>query len=790
MIKKIAKLLSATRMKNTLFISLFALLISCNQKQNKDITQISADRWLEIDLYWFDKNDLQNSIETFWNRFGPLYEGVNGWKEVILNIGWLMDFIYEWKGNLGDSIPLPQNMLSEKYTNYTLLTGSTENRQKQWKQRFATIIEKQVEYEAWTYSDVKNLVALLKKTAIKKCSINDLRVGTLVLGWRNIYGGEESAFSKKHPQVYSINIFGGTFNPEALLNEDKRHYGAFPNGIAKGTSVINFFAGQWGDISKKVGFDAIVLRDGVLGAGIYQRRGAYGITAPSDTSKLHSFHNAVTDYIKAVKLANKNALIIGYSNAASAVADWRVNCFDLETVAKEGYMDAYIDQTWAGAWNEVGQRKGTFWNHPSLGWTYQMAFMLMHGAVLADSKVRQYSLVETFDAWEPWDIIHTAKERLRWGIWAFLNAGVKTPNGLIFPKGSYISWANQGKRLLSEEDVKFLSEQINNATLDARKTKEIFGPTLVYNRKAMEYINAHNPEKTIKEWIDEQAGAVMKWSIPIFSSTRIEYLPNIQTDLLIMQTPVCLDSTINKYLTGILKNGQPIAIWGSPAGGIDTDIAKIIGVSTKDIYPEKVKEKGALISSDSLISKDIPAEFKLYHLFSENIADKSTKTIYSVKNSPTLLLNEAENKKIIFWDPPESGENIYSDWECNQPIENYYGSIYPYVLSARATNIILTKNKKFHVEYISPRSPISVSAWQMKDSSYRVLIAELEEGINQSDDSIFNVSVCIPKDWKMDDSFAKDIWSIDSVKLINNKLHVKIVKSHSKLFNLNCASLN
>ena len=25
---------------------------------------IPADRWLEIDLYWFDKNDLQHSVET------------------------------------------------------------------------------------------------------------------------------------------------------------------------------------------------------------------------------------------------------------------------------------------------------------------------------------------------------------------------------------------------------------------------------------------------------------------------------------------------------------------------------------------------------------------------------------------------------------------------------------------------------------------------------------------------------------------------------------------------------
>ena len=70
-----------------------------------------------------------------------------------------------------------------------------------------------------------------------------------------------------------------------------------------------------------------------------------------------------------------------------------------------------------GAWNEVGIREGSFWNAPTKGWTYQLAYMLMHAAILADTKVRHYPLVETFDAWESWDVIHSAPERLRWGIW-------------------------------------------------------------------------------------------------------------------------------------------------------------------------------------------------------------------------------------------------------------------------------------------------------------------------------------------------------------------------------------
>jgi hypothetical protein len=39
---------------------------------------VPGDRWMEIDLYWFDCNRIQNSVNEFWDRFTPLYRGVLG----------------------------------------------------------------------------------------------------------------------------------------------------------------------------------------------------------------------------------------------------------------------------------------------------------------------------------------------------------------------------------------------------------------------------------------------------------------------------------------------------------------------------------------------------------------------------------------------------------------------------------------------------------------------------------------------------------------------------------------
>ena len=55
------------------------------------------------------------------------------------------------------------------------------------------------------------------------------------------------------------------------------------------------------------------------------------------------------------------------------------------------------------------------------------------------------------------------------------------------PAGTYISWANQGDRLLDAGDVRFLADNINAAVADAHQMSKVFGPTLVYSREAMQW---------------------------------------------------------------------------------------------------------------------------------------------------------------------------------------------------------------------------------------------------------------------------------------------------------------
>lgn len=66
---------------------------------------------------------------------------------------------------------------------------------------------------------------------------------------------------------------------------------------------------------------------------------------------------------------------MGYSSAASAIGELRVNTFDLEKLVADGYIDVFISQSWAGAWQE-------WWKQDILGWTFQLSYILAHKAMI------------------------------------------------------------------------------------------------------------------------------------------------------------------------------------------------------------------------------------------------------------------------------------------------------------------------------------------------------------------------------------------------------------------------
>ena len=98
---------------------------------------IDKDRFMEVDLFWFDKDDMKGSSDKFWDRMSPLFENVDGEKGVVFNVGWLMDIILMWDGNLDSSIPFPPDMkIQPQFEDEGMFIGTTPQKKDLWKQRF------------------------------------------------------------------------------------------------------------------------------------------------------------------------------------------------------------------------------------------------------------------------------------------------------------------------------------------------------------------------------------------------------------------------------------------------------------------------------------------------------------------------------------------------------------------------------------------------------------------------------------------------------------------------------
>jgi len=748
----------------------------------RDGSGAPGDRWLEMDLYWFSIGQMNQDIDRFWERYAPLFEGMQGWRGLILNAGATISCVMEWSGNPGQRITLPSSRAQRRWVTETgQLTGTTAERMSEWKARFAqTALAPQQGYDEWTYGDLKRLTGKLRQEGERR-GIAGFRIG-LTNSANDDFYGVVAPWAQKHPEVFATPVppkareqpASRYFDPYAKFHADLEPTAAYPGGIAEGALAYEVYAAQWGKLSSAVGFDALMLRD-LFGMPVgYKRGGPYGRLEPSSKA-IEEWTESVCALVKAIKIANPDALVMMYSNGASAVGDWRANGLDLESLAGEGYLDIFVDQTWAGSWNEVGIRANSFWNQPTLGWTYQLCFVLLHAAILAKSKVRHYSLVETFDAWEDWDVIHTAPDLLRWAIWAYLHAAVKTPSGLRMPSGCYISWANQGKRLLETEDVSFLSKHLGEALRNSAETDEVFGPTLVYSREAMKWQADHaTAGREIKEWIDEQAGSVIKWPIPLLSVTRSEWLGKVTTDLPIVQCPSHMSDDARAAVLALIRSGRPVAIFASPDGGIGAEIERLVGIESAETVDREPRSYEARIADGaSTLVKNLPEEFATYTILSRTVASGELRVLYRIGANPVLMLKGGD-KNVLVWDPPEV---TFRDGVSLR--ENMGGSGAPYALTAGALNFLLSKTEGIHARDIDFEQTMNVGAWRMKDGRVLVLAANLEEGLRDDADHRRHATLLVPKKWGVHG--WRNLWKESAAKADDDSIEVVLELAESML---------
>jgi hypothetical protein len=648
---------------------------------------LPTDRWLEMDLTWFDPvSDLVPQIETLLTRIAPLLHSVEGERGIFFNVGWLIDLVTEWTGQPDQLIP------------------TKSRRTAPWAAR--------------SYVDLAEFIRQLRTQAAQH-DLPDLKIGVLFVGWAHVVWPPElkiydfdSDWYRRHPELYgeAHTIIGmPELMPINRLHEDNYPYAAFPTGLTEGAYFPDFFGPQWGHLSRFLGLDALLLRDGMTGPMVYTRNGPYGTCAPANPRLVAEFSQSVRDLYKAVKTTNPDALVFGYSSAISPVADWRVGCVDFEALVADGFIDGWIEQTWGGAWQD-------WWHQLWKGWTFQLANLLTRGAMIARANERRerpckfYNLIETWDGWEPWDTIHQVPHKLRWAIWAFSHAGTLTPNGIKVPDGSYISWMNNGAmELLSEADVEYIRANLDAAQASAVQIEQVYGPSIVYNRRMMEWLSQHHPDWNISEWVDDQSAMLMKWGIPILSATRADWLASLETqpDAFIFQTPGQLDEREQAALSGF---SGPVLAAGR-ADMLDESVRKRLGI----------QRNGNLITGGFHVARgvvsDAPSHDRPYIRQHQPITVAGN-VHYQTAKTPLITSQD----KWIYWQPPDWSEPF------NQFVPKYQlGSTFPHYLVATLLHEILCNTGLSYAASVERPYPIALHLWR-SGGRVHVLVGNLETG--------------------------------------------------------------
>jgi len=643
------------------------------------------DRWLEIDIDWFGDPPWDRTIDEFVARTLPLLAGDHGLRGVCFNVGWLADLVTEWTGRPDQRLPLR----SRRFARWARLS----------------------------YEDLRGFFAEMRRSAAA-AGIADLKLGVLVAGLGEVVappvtGSMYDLFSDwhdRHPELYPLDISplpGPDLDPRVPLHADTHAYATRPDGIAEGEPFPEFFGGQWGSVAGFLGLDLIHLRDGFLGPLLYTRVGPYGTVASADPDENRTWTDAVRRLFRTCKEAHPDGLVMAYSSGISGTAEWMTGCVDLEAIVADGALDIFIDQTWGGAWQD-------WWDDTWKGWTFQLAYLLGHGAqirggnVARSSPCRQYNLIETWDGWEPWDTLHDTPGKLEWATWAFSHAAVIAGDGRpVVPEGTYISWMNDwNDRLISETDVAFLARHLDAAQASARNLEEVYGPLLVHDRDGLLAKDAEDPASNASEWVEDHAGMAMKWGAAILAATRPEWLPDRWPDGVLWQLPGGVD------LDRLRALGGPMIATGR-ADRVDPGWLAAAGVEPTG---ERLAD-GYRLGMPT--SPDLPREERVHLPERVAVAVASDAWVgYDSRGMP-LLVGRAP---FYHWQPPDLADP-------GNPLipHSQIGTTSPYVEAARILNDGAARAGGLSVADVTAHEPVTVSCWR-SDGAVHLLLGNLESG--------------------------------------------------------------
>ena len=647
-----------------------------------------GERWVEIDLYWFQGAPESQRVAQFLDRIGPVFALEPASRcGVSLCVGWLFDSVLYWNGDPQAVIPCCQAPT----------------------------------YEPWTYARLGGLVTALKAGAAAR-GLTDFHVALALMGIETQSFDDCEGWSGRTDQVEETaryNITGKWFFEHREVFDprfDLFFFGA-PVRVPEDEKVFEggdaefgaYFAAKLCSLARATGLGAVVLRDHIF-TRAYVRGNTHGRYAkPEDRD---AWTDAIIRMLGAVRAHMPELAIIGYSSGTSSMEEWRSHGFDLERVARAGGLDLWITQTWASAWQD-------YWPAHSMGFTFQLANLQANLAMLAGTPCRSLFLVETFDAWEPWDSIHQYPAKVAWEIWAYSHSTVLAPGGPVRPAGFYMSWMNRKTELLPEPTVGSLVGTLREAADDLARDPECAGPCLVYNRAGLEaQLQAPGAESAGEE-MDDWVAMLTKYGLPVLSATRTEWLGAAAADSYLFPVPASLPSEVVDLLVDRIRAGTPVLFMGQ-ADKMDPYLRDRLGIWLEPFPVTSGK------SAPATLANSAAGRFEWTGLL-VNQRRRSLgpsplwEPLISCLGGPVFARHR--DLPVFIWETPEWGTPL----ELHLTVKSI-GSpeLYVTVATVLAETGFQCRGLGFAIQ--DWQKPINFLAWRYADGGTRVMLANLETG--------------------------------------------------------------
>jgi hypothetical protein len=267
---------------------------------------------------------------------------------------------------------------------------------------------------------------------------------------------------------------------------------------------------------------------------------------------------------------------------------------------------------------------------------------------------------------------------------------------------------------------------------------------------------------------------LIKWPVPILSATRMEWLPQVHSDLFLVQTPVHLPAPELDELVKLIRTGQPIALLGSAAGGIDPQLAALAGLrgdfnaGPVEVLPCRGQTRAPGFAAGS------ESEFNSFCYPQHIEASASAQVVYEAAGVPQLTLADTDGKRVMVWNPPDLRSTE------GQPLSWIWGNTgTPYALAAGAVNQLLKQQACLHAEAIDLKQTVNIAAWRTADGDFRILAGNLEEGLRDDADLSRHAVVEVPARWGV--TQWKDLWTGQDVSTHGLALPVDLPQAASML---------